>query len=137
MSASAGFSMAIRNAIGDAIITQFGGGTKLQMYTSPRPANGAAITTQVKLSEHTGATPYAPATSGAVITGTLPSNVNAAFSGTCTWARRTTSGGTFLEDVDVTVAGGGGGVIVNSTSFVAGIAVIVQQDNHTIGNPGI
>lgn len=136
--AGSGFAMTLRNALADTITTQIGGGAKLDEFSGVRPANCAAITSQVKLVEHTMGTPFAPAASSAIISATLPANQNALMTGTVSWFRLYKADGVTCEvDGDVGIAGSAAQLIVNSVSFVAGIPVVVQSFSFAIGNPGI
>ena len=56
-----GHAVELRNAQLDAITTRAGNAALLQVYTSPRPSTGAAITTQTKLAQFTCGSPFAPA----------------------------------------------------------------------------
>lgn len=128
-----GYAANLRNAQLDAITTFIGNGGKLQIYDGTRPATGGTATT--KLSEHTCGSPFAPGASAGVLSPTLPANVNALASGTATWFRGTTSGGTFGIDGSVGIAGSGADLIINSTSLISGVAVAVIAWTITRGNP--
>ena len=122
--------VSIRNAWMDAITTRAGNGAKLQLYTTPRPASGAAITSQTKLSEHTCGTPFAPAGASGVLSPTLPADVNGLATGTVLWGRITTSAGAWVADADV----GTDIVLSPSTTVTTGVAVHVSSFSFTAPN---
>lgn len=134
--AATGYATTLRNAQLDAKTTFIGNAGLLRIYDGTRPANGAAVTTQVKLSEHTLGSPFASGAASGVLTPNLPSNVNALVNGTASWYRIVKADGTtFVED-------GGVGTsaqpcIVNSTAFLSGVPVVVTSLVTTAGNAGI
>ena len=87
-----GYAATLRNAQLDANTTFIGGGGKLRIYNGVRPATGGAATTL--LAEFTLATPFAPASSGAVLSPTLPAATTGAAAGTATWFRVVKADGT-------------------------------------------
>jgi len=129
---SPGFSTALRNSRADAIAAAVGSGGKVLIYNGTKPATGGAATTM--LSTHTLSGAFAAAASNGVLTGNLPPDVNATNSGTGTWGRITTSGGTPVIDGTVGVAGSGANIIVNSTTFTAGVSCSVTSMVFTEGN---
>lgn len=86
----------LRNAQMDAITTFVGNAGKFQIYDGARPATGGAATT--KLAEFTTGSPFAPGSAAGVLSPTIPSATTGLAAGTATWARQTTSGGTFCTD---------------------------------------
>lgn len=126
-----GYATNLRNAQLDAITTFVGNGGKLQIYDGTRPATGGTATN--KLAEFTLASPFAAGAAAGVLSPTLPSNVNALLSGTATWFRVTTSGGTF--SIDGSVGTSGTDLILNSAALTSGVAVSVTAWTITRGNP--
>lgn len=125
-----------RNANLDSNTTFIGGGAKLRIYTGPRPATGAAITTQTLLAEFTCGTPFAPAAANAVLSPTLPAAVNAAAAGTAAWFRLVKADGlTHCDDGDVTDNAGVGDLKLNTTTITAGLQVSVTSWTINRGNP--
>lgn len=122
-----GYATTLRNAQLDAITTAVGNAGKLQIYDGTRPATGGTATN--KLAEFTCGTPFAPAASGGSLSPTLPSNVSALLTGTATWYRITTSGGTFVMDGSAGTSGTD--LILNSASISSGATVSITA--HTIG----
>ena len=100
-----GSSTAARNAGLDAkYTTSIGSAGKLQIYDGTRPATGGAATN--KLAEFTLGSPFAPASSGGILSPTLPGSTTGLFAGAPTWARIVTSGGTFVHDMSAGVGSG-------------------------------
>lgn len=130
---AAAFSTTVRNAQMDAITTAIGASGLLRIYDGTRPASGGAATTllaQLALSATA-----APAASGGVLTfSAITADSSADATGTATWFRITTSGGTFVIDGGCGVAGSGAELILASTSITAGQIVAVQQCIITAGN---
>mgnify|MGYP006269771559 CR=1 FL=1 len=127
---SVGYSTTLRNARLDAITTAVGNGGKLQIYDGSRPATGGAATN--KLAEFTMGTPFASAASAGGLSPSLPSNTTGLFAGTATWARLTTSGGTFV--VDMSVGTSSADLILNTTSIAVGSTVSLTSATITEGN---
>ena len=125
-----GYVATLRNTQLDAITTAVGNAGKLAIYDGTRPATGGTATN--KLAEFTLGSPFAPAASGGVLSPTLPSNVTALLSGTATWYRITTSGGTFVMDGSAGTSGTD--LILNSASIVSGATVSITAHTITAGN---
>lgn len=125
------FSTAVRNARLDAIATAAGANAKLALYSGTRPATGGTVTT--KLAELTCNATFAPAASGGVLTlNAITADTSADATGTATWARLTTSGGTFVADFDVGTSGSD--INMNSTAISAGAQVAISSFTITEGN---
>jgi hypothetical protein len=118
-----GLSSTVRNSRLSAIVTAAGASAILTIYAGTRPATGGTATTT--LSAHTCA-----ATLGTVASGVLTFNAigsaTAAATGTATWARLTTSGGTFIADMDVGTTGGAAEIQMATTSIVASATVTIN-----------
>lgn len=125
-----GYSTTLRNAQLDAITTAVGSAGKLQIYDGTRPATGGTATT--KLAEFTLGSPFAAGASSATLSPTLPSNVTALASGTATWFRITTSGGTFV--IDGSVGTSGADCNLNTTTISSGGTVSVTSFSISRGN---
>lgn len=117
----------------DAITTLAGGSCKLRIYTGPRPATAAAITSQVLLAELTCNVTFAPSAAGAVLTlNPITSDTSANASGLAQWFRIVKSDGTtFVCDGNVGTVGSD--LNFNSVDFTAGFPVAVSS--FTITNP--
>lgn len=126
------YSTAIRNAMLDAITAAAGGNAKLRIYDGTRPATGGTATTL--LAELTCNATFAPGASGGVLTlNAITQDSSADATGTATWFRIVTSGGTFILDGNVGTSGSD--LNLNSTSIVAGGSVSVTSAVITEGNP--
>lgn len=125
------YSTAIRNAMLDAITAAAGGSATLKFYDGTRPATGGTATNL--LATLTCNATFAPAASGGVLTLNAITGANASATGTATWARVATSGGTFC--VDLNVGTSGSDLNMTSTSFVSGQPVAVSSFVITEGNP--
>lgn len=129
-----GYSTTLRNAQLDAVTTAVGNAGKLAIYNGTRPSTGAAITTQTKLAEFTMGSPFAGAASSGSLSVTLPSATTGLAAGTASWARLTTSGGTFVMDLTVTATGGGGDMTLNTTTISVGVNVSMTSASIAAGN---
>lgn len=127
-----GMSTALRNARLDAITTAVGASGRLRIYDGTRPATGGTATTL--LAELTLNATFAPAASGGVLTlNAITADSSADATGTATWGRITTSGGTFVADCSVGTSGTD--IVLNTASIVAGANVAVTSAVLTEGNP--
>lgn len=121
------FSTTLRNARADAITSQAGSACKLAIYDGIRPASGGTATT--KLAEFTFSANLAAAASNGVLTLNVPPNATGLAAGTATWARITTSGGTFVVDLSV-----GSDITLNTTTVSVGLTVQFTSGTITEGN---
>ena len=126
------YSTTVRNAMLDAITTAIGANGLLRIYDGSRPASGGAATTllaQLALSATA-----APAASGGVLTfNAITQDSSADASGTATWFRVTTSGGTFV--IDGSVGTSGSDLNLTTTTITATQPVSVTSFVITEGNP--
>ena len=125
-----GYTATLRNTQLDAITTAVGNAGKLAIYDGTRPATGGTATN--KLAEFTLGTPFAGAAAAGVLSPTLPSNVTALLTGTATWYRITTSGGTFVMDGSAGTSGTD--LILNSAAISSGATVSITAHTITAGN---
>lgn len=126
------YSTTIRNAMLDSITTAVGAAGFLRIYDSTRPASGGAATTL--LAELTGNATFAPAASGGVLTlNAITQDASANASGTATWFRWVSSGGTFC--IDGNVGTSGSDLNLTTTTIVATQPVSVSSFVITEGNP--
>jgi hypothetical protein len=91
-----GLVTSVRNARMDAITSAVGASGRLKLYDGTQPATGGAATNL--LCDLPCSAALAPAAAGGVLTVNAITTTNAALSGTCTWARLTTSGGAAVAD---------------------------------------
>lgn len=118
----------VRNSMMGTITTAAGANAVLKLYSGSQPAGGGAEGTI--LSTHTCNTTFAPAASGGVLTLNSIGDATAGNSGTATWFRIETSGGTWVLDGDVsTVAAGSGDLTMDDTSIVANGTVTISGPN--------
>lgn len=126
------YSTTLRNARMDVITTAAGNAALLRIYDGTRPATGGTATTL--LAELTCGTPFAAAASGGVLTlGSITQDPSANVSGTATWFRIVTSGGTFVADGNVGTSGSD--LNLTTTTIVSGQPVSVTSFVLTEGNP--
>jgi hypothetical protein len=131
---AASYTTAVRNARLDAITTAVGSSGLLRIYDGTRPASAnVAVSSQTLLAELTCSATFAPAAASGVLTAnaiTEDSSANA--TGTASWARLTTSGGTAVADLSVATSGAE--VTINTTAIVATRAVQCSSLVITAGN---
>jgi hypothetical protein len=123
-----GLSSTVRNSRLSAIVTAAGASAILTLYSGTRPATGGTATTA--LSAHTCAATLGTVASGVLTFGAI-GNATASNTGTATWARLTTSGGTFILDMDISTTGGAGEVQMATTSSAT---VTISSGSLTEGN---
>lgn len=122
----------LRNARMDAITTAVGASGLLRIYDGTRPATGGTATTL--LAQLTCNATFAPAASGGVLTlNAITQDSSADATGTATWFRLTTSGGT--AQVDGNVGTSGSDLNLTTASIVSGQPVSVTSFVITEGNP--
>jgi len=128
------FTSTLRNNRLDQITSAIGNAGFLRIYDGTPPANvGAALSGNNLLAELTMGTPFAAAASGGVLTAnaiTQDSSANA--TGTATFFRLATSGGTAV--VQGTVGTSGADLNLNTTSIVSGGPVAVTALTITEAN---
>ena len=110
---------------------QWNAATVIYAGSEPADAN-TAITGQTLLVEETLGSPFAPGSSGGVLSPTLPSQVNAASTGTAAFYRVYKSDGTtcVMQDTCGTSAAG---MILNTLSLTVGGPVLVTSWTITAG----
>lgn len=125
------YSTTMRNGWLDAITTAVGTSGLIKIYNGSRPAyNGAATTLLATL---TCSSAFAPSASSGVLTvGTITGDSAADATGTATWARVTTSGGTTVIDCDCGTSGSD--INFTSTSFVTGEPINITSFTITAPN---
>lgn len=133
-----GMVEALRNARLDEITAAMDAGSgaaKLRIYTGPRPATGAAITTETLLAELTFSDPSASGASGGVLTlDPITQDSSADATGTAAWARILDSDNNFVMDLSVGAAGSGADIELVSTSITTGQPVAIAAATITEGN---
>jgi hypothetical protein len=118
-------------AIIDAIDADSGAGT-LKFYTGPKPAAGAAISTETLLGTLTFADPCGTVTDGVLTFDTITEDSAADATGEAVWARAADSAGNFVADF--TVGTSAADIILNTISIVAGGPISISSFTITAGN---
>jgi hypothetical protein len=126
-----GYVTTLRNARLDEITAAIGSSGLLRVYSGTQPATGGTATTL--LAELALSATSAPAASGGVLTfSAITDDSSADASGTPTWARLCTSGGTAVVDM---TAGVGSGDLNFNAAIVAAGTVSVTSFVITDGTP--
>lgn len=127
------YSTTLRNTRADAIATAVGNAGLWRIYDGSRPATGGTATTL--LAELTCGSPFAgSAASGVLTLNSITQDSSANATGTASWARIVTSGGTFV--IDMNVGTSGSDLNLTTTSIVSTQPVsITGSPTITEGNP--
>lgn len=131
MSNTAQFDTATRNAFGDALIAQVGSNGRLKIYDGTMPASvGASLSGNNLLVDLPCSATFAPSTSGGVVTLNAITTTNAVATGTASFCRITTSGGTAKLQGSIGLSG----ALVNVTdvNFVNGAPVAINSATFTM-----
>ncbi len=126
-------SAAARNGGCNGIVDLLdGAGSTIKIYTGTQAVDpDTAIGAQVLLATLTFATPaYGAASAGVATAGAIASDVSADATGTATWFRKATSGGT--AHIDGSVGTSGASMNLNTVAIVAGATVAITSDTFTI-----
>lgn len=119
MASNLKYSASLKNGRLDQITSKVGTSGLLDIYDGTQPASpDTAITSQVKLAELPCSATFAAGASGGVLTANSITSANAVASGTASWFRLKTSGGT--AHVDGTVGTSGTDAIIDNTTIVSG-----------------
>ena len=118
----------------DKIVTLTGANGKLNVYTSPMPAVGgdsigaATLLGTVTLASTLGTVAWNSGASAYQLTfNTSTPDLIADADGNAYWARITTSGGTWIADLDITATGGGGYITMPSVAVYAGGTITLSS----------
>jgi hypothetical protein len=126
------YNVTLRNTMLDAITTLAGASALLDIYDGSRPATGGTATTS--LATLTCNATFAPGSSGGVLTlNAITQDSSANASGTATWFRIKSSGGTHVMDGNVGTSGSD--LNLTTTTIVSGQPVSVTSFVITEGNP--
>lgn len=127
-----GMNATLRNNRLDEITARAGASARIRIYSGSRPATGGTETTV--LAELTGNATFAPAASGGVLTlNAITQDSSANATGTATWFRIDSSGGT-NHVLDGDVGTSGSDLNLNSTSIVTGGTVSISSFTITEAN---
>ncbi len=117
------FSRAISTTFCNAIIAALdagGGDATIKLYTGTMPATPeTAINSQVLLGTCACSYPVGTESGGTLTFGTIDNDVSADATGTATWARFSTVGGTACFDGNVGTVGSGSWIEMVTTAIVA------------------
>lgn len=126
-----GYVTTLRNTRLDAITTAVGASGLIRIYNGTQPATGGTATTL--LAELTCSSTFAAAASGGVLTAnSITQDSSADATGTATWGRLATSGGTAVADF--TAGTSGTSLILTTASIVATQPVSISSFAITEGN---
>lgn len=131
MASNIKIAVATRNAILDVITAAVGNAGLLKIYDGSQPAGpGTAVGAQVLLGTLTCGTPFAAgASSGLLTAGAITQDSAADATGTASWYRLCTSGGTAI--IDGSVGTSGADLNLNTTSIVTGGPIAVTSFTYT------
>lgn len=124
-----------RNARMNQLATSIGNAGIFKIYSGSVPANvGASLGAAVLLAQLTCGTPFAASASGGVLTANAISTESSADgTGTASFFRITTSGGTAV--IQGSVGTSGADLNLNTTGITAGAQVSITSLTITEGNP--
>jgi hypothetical protein len=126
-----GYLEQLRNDQLDEITATVGASGLLRIYDGSRPATGGAATTL--LAELTLNATFAPAAASGVLTlNAITADASANATGTATWFRIVTSGGSFVMDGSAGTSGTD--LVLNTASIVTGANVSISSATITAGN---
>jgi hypothetical protein len=127
------FSAAVRNAMLDQITSLASTSAVIKIYTGTQPAGGGTATTLLG-TLNCSATLADSAAAGVLTLNSITSD-SADATGTATWFRLQTSGGTFVMDGDIsTTTAGTGDLQLDDTSIVLNGTIALSGPN-TITSP--
>ncbi len=122
------FSTAVRNAWLDSITTLAGANATIKLYTGTQPAGGGSVTTLLATMT-CAATLADSAAAGALTLNAITADSAADATGTATWFRLATSGGSFVMDGDVSTTSGAGDLQLDTTAIVLNGTVSLSGPN--------
>ena len=122
------FNTTLRNNQLDEITSFAGTSATITFYSGTQPAGGGAET-QVLVVLTCSAAAFAAAASAGVLTLNAVTGSTATASGTASWFRIKTSGGTFVMDGDISTVGGNGDLQLDNTSVVLNASVSLTGPN--------
>lgn len=123
-----GLAVAVRNNRLTQIINAIDAGAAagtLKFYTGPRPATGAAITTETLLGTLTFSDPSGTVTDGVLTFNVIADDTAADATDTAEWARVQDSDSNFVMDLSVTLTGGGGDIELSNVNFTLGVPISI------------
>lgn len=130
------FTSTLRNNRADEITNALGNGALLRIYGGSVPLDvSASLGSATLLAELTCGTPFASsAAGGALVLNAITQDSSANATGTASFFRLATSGGSAVIQGTVTATGGGGDLTLNTTSISSGAAVSITSFTIVEGN---
>ena len=129
------FSNTLRSNMMDEITSFAGASATIKLYTGTQPSGGGSTTTLL-CTLTCNAVAFAGAASNGILTLNDVTGGTAVATGTATWFRVATSGGTFVMDGSITTTGNGGDMTLDDTAIVINGSVTLGGPNTlTAGNP--
>ena len=135
------FSEPLRNARLQHVITVLDGGADgvtltamMHFYTGPRPAAGAAITTEIYIGSCALAEPSATIASGVLTFDTITDDVSADADEDIGWCRIVDSDGTWVMDLGCGLTASGQEIIFNTLTARIGGTIKILSGSFTEGN---
>ena len=133
-----GFSTALRTARADAVIAAIDNGSGdngiIEVYDDPRPATGAAVTSQAKAATLNLSKPCATNTDGVLTFNNIEADPVLLVSTTISWARFYDADSSFVCDMSCGLAGSGAEIIYNIVETTTGGKLEITSGSMTEGN---
>ncbi|WP_333873049.1 hypothetical protein [Methylobacter sp.] len=131
------FSTALRNSRAQCIAAALDAGAtpgKILLYTAPRPATGAAITTQTLIGTCMLSDPCGTVSNGVLVFDDINDDDLADATGVIAWARGVDGDDAFVLDMSCGIEGSGAALIFNTLSAQMGGAIQILSGSITEGN---
>jgi len=106
----------------------------MHFYDNPRPASGAAITTETLIASNALSEPSATISAGVLTFDTITDDVSADADADIGWCRIVDSDGAFVIDMDCGIAASGAEIIFNTVTARIGGVVQILSGSFTEGN---
>ena len=124
----------VRNNMMDEIATAAGSGALIRIYSGAQPSGGGTPGGTL-LGTLTVAGAFASGASAGVLTiNAITSDSAADATGTASWFRAVTSGGTYVFDGDISVTGGNGDMTLDTLSIILNGTIAVTSATLTAPN---
>lgn len=135
------FSTALRNSRAQAVIDHIDAGADavttegvMHFYNGPRPAAGAAITTETLLASCALSEPSGTVANGVLTFATISDDVSVDADGDVLWCRIVDSDGDWVIDLGCGIAGSGEQIIFNTLTARIGGVLQILSGSFTEGN---
>ena len=110
------------------------GPAEMRFYTSPRPASGAAITTETLIGTNVLTDPAGTITDAVLSFSPISDDVSADANGDIGWVRIGDADGAFVMDMDCGESGSGAEIIFNTVTARVGGIIQILSGSLTEGN---